>query len=335
MLAWLLARIRATRPIANIQESMLPTGSVPDRPSAAGRPPARAAAGVLAFLIVCLAAVQCLAGEAVVLARDVQIRLRPSTASRSLGTAQPGDLFDVATRKGGRGASSYFLDERGDVWVKVQGSGEDTGFIRTDLVAINHEDFRSPRGNPLLLVNIRATGTGEPARDLWLVEKDWQATHRLGPIVGKPIWASSGDWFLFQTDSDRPVKDSSMDRTVELIEKVSTDGKTRMTLAAGSWPTLDESRREVYFYRDVDEQGVPVPPGLYAVTVEGTHLHPVFLLPERYSFWKEDGDFFVQAPPPTLQVPAGRIVFRAFDRGGRKVRFTVSLEGQLIERKSE
>jgi hypothetical protein len=292
------------------------------------------AAGFLAFLTLFLGAAECLAGEAIVLARDVQIRLRPSTASRSLGTAQPGDLFDVGTRKAGRGGSSYFLDEQGNVWVKVQGSGEDTGFIRTDLVSINHEDFRSPRGNPLLLVNVRPTGTGEPARDLWLIEKDWQATHRLGPIVGKPIWASSGDWFLFQKDSDRPVKDPNLDRTVELIEKVSADGKTQTTLTAGSYPVLDESRGEVYFYRDVDEQGLPVPPGLFAVTVDGTNLHPVFLLPEKHSFWKEDGDFFVQAPPPTLQAP-GRIVLRAFDRGGHKVRFTVSLDGQLIERKPE
>ena len=307
----------------------------PDRQSVTRRLPAGVAAGVLAFLIPCLGATECLAGEAVVLARDVQIRLRPNIASRSLGTAQPGDLFDVGARKAGRGGSSYFLDERGDVWVKVQGAGENTGFIRTDLVAINHEDFRSPRGNPLLLVNVRPTGTGEPARDLWLVEKDWQATHRLGPIVGNPIWASNGDWFLFQKDSDRPVKDPNLDRTVELIEKVSADGKTQTTLAAGSYPVLDESRGEVYFYRDVDEQGLPVPSGLFAVKVDGMITRPVYLLPEKHSFWKEDGDFFVQAPPPTLQVSAGRIVLRAFDRGGHKVRFTVSLEGQLIERKAE
>ena len=69
--------------------------------------------------------------------------------------------------------------------------------------------------------------------------------------------------------------------------------------------------------------------------MDETNPRPVFLLPEKYSFWKEDGDFFVQAPPPTLQLPAGRIVLRAFDRGGHKVRFTVSPEGQLIERKPE
>jgi hypothetical protein len=293
------------------------------------------AAGVLSFLLLSLAAAECLAGEAVVLATDVQIRLRPSITSRSLGTAQPGDFFDVGSRKAGGGGSPYILDERGNVWVKVQGSEGNTGFIRNDLVAINREDFRSPRGDPLLLVNTRLTGTGEPARDLWLIEKDWQATHRLGPIVGKPIWASSGDWFLFQKDSDRPVKDPNMDRTVELIEKVSADGKTQSTLAAGSYPVLDESRGEVYFYHDVDEQGLPVPPGLFAVRVDGTNLHPVFLLPEKHSFWKEDGDFFVQAPPPTLQEPAGRIVFWAYDRAGRKIRFTVSLQGQLIERKPD
>lgn len=311
------------------------THSNPDRLPATRSLPAGVAAVVLALLITSLWAAECLAGDATVLARDVQIRLRPSTASRSVGTAQPGDIFGVGSLKAGRGGSSYFLDERGDVWVKVQGSGGGTGFIRTDLVSINHEDFRSPRGDPLLIVNVRPTGIGEPARDLWLVEKDWQGTHRLGPIVGKPIWASTGDWFLFQKDSDQPVKDPNLDRTVELIEKVSADGKTQTTLAAGSYPVLNESRGEVYFYHDVDEQGNPVPPGLFAVTVDGTNPHPVFLLPEKYSFWKEDGDFFVQAPPPTLQVPPGRIVLRAFDRGGHKVRFTISLEGQLIERKSD
>jgi hypothetical protein len=276
-----------------------------------------------------------LAGEVLVLGRDVQIRQRPSTASRSVGIAQPGDFFDIAGRKGGRGASSYFLDEQGDVWIKVQGAGDSTGFIRTDLVAINREEFRSPRGNPFLIVNLRPTGTGSSLRDLWLIDGNWESTRRLGSVEGKPIWASTGEWFIWQTDSDRPLKDPNVERVVELIEKFRPETNTQTTLAAGSHPVLNEAKGEVYFYRDVDEQGDAVPPGLFAVSVEGLNLHPVFLLPEKHSFWKEDGDFFVQAPPPVLQAGTGRITLRAFDRAGHRVRFTVTLEGQMIERKPD
>lgn len=292
---------------------------------------------VWALALVCVGtwAADTLAGEVLVLGRDVQVRLRPSTASRSVGIAQPGDFFDIAGRKGGRGGSSYFLDERGDVWVKVQGAGDTTGFIRTDLVAINREEVRSPRGTPFLIVNLRPTGTGSSVRDLWLVEGNWESTRRLGSVEGKPIWASTGEWFIWQTDSDRPLKDASVERVVELIEKFSLQSNTQTTLAAGSHPVLDEAKGEVYFYRDVDEQGEAVPPGLFAVSVQGVNLHPVFLLPEKYSFWKEDGDFFVQAPPPVLQAGAGRITLRAFDRAGHRARFTVTLEGQLIERKPD
>jgi hypothetical protein len=76
---------------------------------------------------------------------------------------------------------------------------------------------------------------------------------------------------------------------------------------------------------------VAVPPGLFAVNVEGSGLRPVSLLPERYRFWKEDGDFFVQAPPPLLHAAQHRVQFYAFEPMGSRVRFTVSPEGQFHE----
>ena len=87
-----------------------------------------------------------------------------------------------------------------------------------------------------------------------------------------------------------------------------------------------------YFYRDVDDQGEPVPPGLFSVGVDGGGVRPIYLLPERYKFWKEDGDFFVQAPPPDLCTAAtNRIMFYAFESLGSRVRFTVGLDGQFLE----
>ena len=91
----------------------------------------------------------------------------------------------------------------------------------------------------------------------------------------------------------------------------------------------------MYFYRDVDEQGEAVPPGLFAVSLDGMNLHPIFLLPERHRFWKEDGDFFVQVPPPVLQAGGNRISLRAFDRAGTRIRITVTLDGQLVEQRPE
>jgi hypothetical protein len=98
---------------------------------------------------------------------------------------------------------------------------------------------------------------------------------------------------------------------------------------------LYQARGEVYFYRDVGEQGEAVPPGLFAVNVDGTNLRPVFFLPERFRFWKEDGDFYVQAPPPLLHPSANRISLRAFDSHGTKTRFTVTLDGQLVDQRTE
>jgi hypothetical protein len=157
----------------------------------------------------------------------------------------------------------------------------------------------------------------------------------LGSIEGRPIWASHGEWFIVQMDSDRAVKDPLMDRTVERIEKFSADGAQRTLLASGSYPLLNEARGEIYFYRDVDDHGVPVPPGLFAVSTEGAAVRPVALLPERFKFWKEDGDFFVQAPRPVLQAAANRIVFYAFEPAGSRVRFTVGVDGQFFELRRE
>ncbi len=271
------------------------------------------------------------AGDALVLGRDVNIRQAPQLSAKVIKATRPGETYEVVGRKPGKGQPLYIFDERGNLWMKVQVAEETYGFIRTDLVSVSREEFRSPRGNPLLIVNLRPTADGAITRELWLVQNDWQHTKRLAAIEGKPIWASNGEWFMCQVDSERPVKDPNVERSVEQIEKFSQDGRTRNVLAAGSYPALYEARGEVYFYRDVDEQGEAVRPGLFAVNVDGTNLRPVFVLPEQYKFWKEDGDFYVQAPPPDLQASAGRISLRAFDRGGAKVRFTVTLDGQLVE----
>jgi len=273
--------------------------------------------------------------DALVLGRDVFIRQTPQVSAKVIKTTRPGDTYEVIGRKPGKGQPLYIFDERGDLWVKVRVSDEIQGFIRTDLVSVVREEFRSPRGGPLLLVNLRPTADGAIARELWLVQNDWQQTRRLGPIEGRPIWASHGEWFIFQLDSERPVKDPTVDRTIERIEKFSADGRTKSLLAIGSYPVVHEARGEVYFYRDVDEQGEAVAPGLFAVNVDGTNLRPVFLLPEKNRFWKEDGDFFVQAPPPTLQVSSHRIALRAYDRTGTRMRYTVTLEGQLVEQRPD
>jgi hypothetical protein len=275
------------------------------------------------------------ATDALILGRDVNIRQTPQISAKVIKTTHPGETYEVIGRKPGKGQPLYIFDERGDLWVKVQVTEETHGFIRTDLVSVSREEFPSPRGNPLLIVNLRPTADGAIARELWLVQNDWQQTRRLGPIEGKPIWASHGEWFICQVDSERPVKDPNVERTVEQIEKFSADGRTRSTLAIGSYPVLYEARGEVYFYRDVGEQGEAVPFGLFAVNVDGTNLRPVFLLPEKFRFWKEDGDFYVQAPPPILQASTNRISLRAFDRGGTRIRFTVTLDGQLVEQRPD
>lgn len=273
--------------------------------------------------------------DALILGREVHIRETPQASAKAIKTARAGDTYEVIGRKLGKGNPLYVFDEHGDLWVKVQVAEDTQGFVRTDLVSVAREEFPSPRGNPLLIVNLRPTIDGTIQRDLWMVQKDWTSTRRLGLIEGKPIWASHGEWFICQTDSERPVKDPTVERTVEQIEKFSADGRSRTLLAIGSYPLLIEARNEVYFYQDVGEQAEPVPPGLFAVSVDGTNLHPVFLLPERYRFWKEDGDFFVQAPPPTFHPLTNRISLRAFDPRGARFRFSVTLDGLLPEQRPD
>lgn len=271
------------------------------------------------------------AADALVLGRDVPIRQTPQTSGKVIQTARSGETYEVPGRRPGRSQPLYILDEKGEVWVKIRVSDEETGFVPTDLVAVAREEYRPPRGNPLLIVNLRPTGDGGVSRDLWVTQEGWQRTRRLATIEGRPIWASHGEWFICQVDSGRPIKDQSVDRNVERIEKFSADGRAHNILAAGSYPILNEARGEAYFYRDVDEQGAAVPPGLFAVSVEGGGLRPVYMLPERYKFWKEDGDFFVQAPPPILHAAQNRILLYAFEPMGSRVRFTVSPEGQFLE----
>ena len=271
------------------------------------------------------------AADALVLGREVPIRRTPQASGKVIQTARPGEKYEVPGRRPGRSQPLYILDESGVLWVKIQVSDEESGFVPTDLVSVTREEYRSPRGNPLLLVNLRPSGDGGVSRDLWVIQEGWQRTRRLATIEGRPIWAGHGDWFICQVDSGRPIKDPLVERSVEQIEKFSADGRTRTVLAAGSNPVVDEARGEVYFYRDVDDHGVAVPPGLFAVNVEGSGLRPVSLLPERYRFWKEDGDFFVQAPPPLLHAAQHRVQFYAFEPMGSRVRFTVSPEGQFHE----
>jgi hypothetical protein len=167
------------------------------------------------------------------------------------------------------------------------------------------------------------------------VQGDWQHTRWLSEIEGRPTWDSQGDWFIAQVDSELPVKDPVMERTLERVEKFSPDGRVRTVLAAGSYPTVNEARNEVYFYRDADETGEPVAPGLYVVGLDGGHPRPLYLLPERFRFWREDGDFFVQASPPLFQPGTPRIALFAFDPRGNRFRFTVSLDGQYVEQRRD
>ncbi len=272
-----------------------------------------------------------LAADALVLGRDVAIRQAPDISARIITRAKPGDTLEVIRRKG-KGQSLY-LDERGELWTKIQLKDE-VGFVPTDLISVAREEYRSPKQNSLVLVNLKPTANGNVEREAWLVQGEWQNTRRLAEIDGRPIWGNEGEWFLVQADSDVPVRDQFMERTVERIEKFSADGRQRTLLAAGTYPVVNESRAEVYFYRDVDEHGEPVPAGLYTVGLDGGLPRPIYLLPERFRFWKEDGDFFVEVPPPALQ-PGGRVTLYAFDRGGGRFRFTVAVDGHFVEQRRD
>lgn len=306
------------------------------RPSLAQGRAARSRVHRWAFLVAtALCATDTFAADALILARDVLIRQSAEMSSKIIQRTSPGETYEVIGRKPGKGQILYSFDDRGDLWVKIQVNKEATGFVRTDVVSVAREEFRSPRGNPLLIVNLRPTADGTITRDLWIVQEGWRNTRRLAEIEGRPIWASHGEWFICQVDSGRPVKDRAVDRTIEVVERFSADGRSHTFLGAGSYPLLHEPRGEVYFYRDVDELGEPVPSGLFAVNVDGTNLHPLYILPERYRFWKEDGDFFAQVPPPIFHSAANRISLFAFDAQGTKFRFTVNLDGQLLEFRRE
>ena len=272
-----------------------------------------------------------LASDAVVLGRDTPIMQEPRSSGKVLKTVHPGETLEIVVRKAGKAQPQYIIDEKGEVWVKVRVNSEDIGFIRNDLVSVAREEYPSPRGMPVLLVNLRNMADGTVNRELWVVQENWRSTRLIGEIDWHPIWASQGEWFICQVDSERPVKDPAMDRTIERIEKVTANGRTRLLLAAGTYPVVNESRNEIYFYRDVDEQGDLVPPGLFSVSLEGTNLRPIYLLPEKWKFWLEDGDFFVEVPPPVLHTPTNRISLYAYEPHGTRVRITVTLDGQFQE----
>jgi len=313
-----------------------PASPVSSRPSSAHGRLGRCRLYQFAFFVAtALCAAEALAVDALILARDVLIRQSPEASSKVIQRAHPGETYEVIGRKSGKGQILYSFDDRGDLWVKIQVNKETTGFIRTDVVSVAREEFRSPQGNPLLIVNLRPMADGTITRDLWIVQEGWWNTRRLAEIEGRPIWASHGEWFICQVDSGRPVKDRAVDRTIEVVERFSADGRSRTFLGAGSYPLLHEARGEVYFYRDVDEHGEPVPSGLFTVNVDGTNLRPLYILPERYRFWKEDGDFFAQVPPPIFYGSANRISLFAFDAQGTKFRFTVNLDGHLLEFRRE
>ncbi len=304
------------------------------RRGARAYPPAAACTFVVCLAFLLLAPGAASPADVLILQGTVSVRQRPHISSRELGTVRAGETYEVAARPSGK-QPRYILDDEGHLWMKIRVSDELAGFVQTDQVSVAREEFRSPRGNPLLLVNIRTTSDGDTDRDLWLIQNSWRRTARLATIEGRPIWAPSGEWFLCQVESRQIVRDNTMERMVERLERFSADGRTRTFLAAGSQPLLDPGRNEIYFYRDVDDQGEPVAPGLFAVSPEGRPLRLVFPLPERYRFWKEDGDYFVQAPAPTQQHPHGRIALFAYERNGTLVRYTVSPDGQLAEIRRE
>ena len=124
---------------------------------------------------------------------------------------------------------------------------EDSGFVRTDLVSVAREEYRSRAGHDPVDREPRPTADGGVSRELWVAQDGWQRTRRLATIEGRPVWASHGEWFICQVESERPIKDQSMDRTVERIERFSADGRVRTMLAAGSNPLLHEARGEVFF----------------------------------------------------------------------------------------
>ncbi len=187
-------------------------------PGARACPPAVACtlAVCLAFLI--LAPTAAFPADVLTLRSTVSVRQRPHISSREMGTVRAGESYEVAARPSGK-QPRYILDDEGHLWMKIRVSDELAGFVQTDQVSVAREEFRSPRGNPLLLVNIRTTSDGDTDRDLWLIQDSWRSTARLASIEGRPIWAPSGEWFLCQVESRTVVRDNTMERMVERLER--------------------------------------------------------------------------------------------------------------------
>lgn len=314
----------------NVQERSVREERQGGRPRRAAIP--RHLAACLAMLI--LAPPAAFPAEVLILRQTVSVRQRPHISSKELSAVRAGETYEVVARPSGK-QPRYILDDEGHLWMKIRLSDDLVGFVQTDQVSVAREEFRSPRGNPLLLVNFRTTADGDTDRDLWLIQDNWRRTARLASIEGRPIWGPSGDWYLCQVESRQIVRDNTMNRMVERLERFSADGRTRTFLAAGSQPLLHPGRNEIFFYRDVDEQGDLVAPGLFAVSPDGGPLRQVFPLPERYRFWKEDGDYFVQAPAPALQQAPNRIALFAYERNGTLARYSVTTDGQLVEIRRE
>lgn len=294
-----------------------------------------AVACLLALVLASLPAPGALASEVLVLGRAVPVRQAPHSSGRELRTLLAGETCELAGRRSGRGQPHYTLDSQGILWLRIRLSEDLRGYVAAEQVSVAREETRSPRGTPLLLVNLRATADGSVERDLWLVPEEWSQARPLGGVLGRPLWSATGDWFLGEMNSGKPIRDPLMERNMERLERISADGQTRIVLAAGSQPVVDEARGEVYFYRDVDERGEPTPPGLFAIQLDGRNLRPLYFLPERYRFWREEGDYFVQAPPPILKGGGRRLALFAYERGKVLVRFTLTLDGTLLDVRRE
>lgn len=270
------------------------------------------------------------ARDAVVLARDVRVRQEARPSARVLATVQPGDRLEFAGVGPKRDLPLYAVDPTGDFWVRVRMRDGREGYVKNDVVAAVREEIRPRRGDHFLIVNLRQTGDGLTARDLWVIRKDWATTRYLGAIDGTPVWGASGDWFISQVDSGVQAG-GDVPRPVERIDRYSRDGRERRTLAVGFAVAVLEGEGKILFLNDVDAQGNPAPPSVNAVNLDGSTLEVIFELPDGMRFWKEEGDYFVHAPPPRLSADGHLVALVAYDREGVETHFVVTVDGQLIE----
>src|SRR5512136_1188090 len=119
-------------------------------------PPAVACTLAVCLACLILAPTDALPADVLILRGTVSVRQRPHISSRELGTVRAGETYEVAARPSGK-QPRYILDDEGHLWMKIRVSDELAGFVQTDQVSVAREEFRSPRGNPLLLVNTRTT----------------------------------------------------------------------------------------------------------------------------------------------------------------------------------